>query len=88
MTKAVKFCEEVHGFRRKRGTYTAIGKTKILMQMAICGSETVYQVYLDLRKAYDSIDRTRVINLLKKYGVGTRLRRYIETVWNGQQFVL
>jgi hypothetical protein len=86
--KTIQFCEEVHGFRKKRGCYTAIGEAKIRMQMAACSAETTYQVYLDLRKAYDSIDRKRVLRILKAYGVGPNIRRYIETVWEKQVFIL
>ena len=85
---AVKFDEDVHGFRRRRGTYTAIGERKLRMQMAACSLTTVYQVYLDLRKAYDSVDRERVITLLEKYKVGPNIRRYIQKVWEGQRYYL
>ena len=34
MMRAIDFCEEVHGFRRRRGTFTAIGETKLDMQIA------------------------------------------------------
>ena len=27
--KTIQFCEEVHGFRKKRGCYTAIGEAKL-----------------------------------------------------------
>ena len=33
IAKEVEFDEDVHGFRRKRGTHTAIGEKKIKMQM-------------------------------------------------------
>ena len=88
MATAITFLEDVHGFRRKRGTYTAIGEAKVRMQMAIGESKTIYQIYLDLRKAYDSIDRNRVLLLLEKYGVGIRIRRYVAKIWNDQQFIL
>ena len=88
MATSIQFCEEVHGFRKQRGTFTAIGETKIRTQMATCNSETLYQVFLDLRKAYDSIDRGRVLKLLEKYKVGPNLRRYINNVWQKQHFVL
>ena len=29
MSNAISFCKEVHGFRKERGIYTAIGETKI-----------------------------------------------------------
>ena len=70
MTESVEFCPAVYGFRRKRGCFTAIGEAKLQMQQVVCMGEIVYQVYLDLRKAYDSINRDGVIALMKKYGVG------------------
>ena len=88
MTKSIEFCKEVHGFRCKRGTHTAIGDTKLKMQIAGCLSDTVYQIFLDLRKAYDSIARNRVLKLLEKYGVGPNIRRYISDIWDKQFFVL
>ena len=70
MGNTIKFCEEVHGFRRRRGCFTAIGETKLKMQISACQSDTIYQIYLDLRKAYDFIARNRVMKLLEKYKVG------------------
>ena len=88
MASAVSFDKDVHGFRKRRGTYTAIGERKLRMQMAVCASTTIYQVYLDLRKAYDSIDRQRVLLILEKYKVGPNLRRYIAKIWEGQKYFL
>ena len=56
--------------------------------MAACSYETVYQIYLDLRKAYDSIDRGRVMKILEKYKVGKNIRNYVKSVWEKQRFVL
>ena len=39
--ETIKFCDEVHGFRKRRGCYTAIGEAKLRMQMAACSYETV-----------------------------------------------
>ena len=36
MTKSIKFCEEIHGFRRGRGCYTAIGEAKLKIQETTC----------------------------------------------------
>ena len=66
----VEFCEAVHGFRQRRGCFRAIGETKIRMQKAACEGTTVFQIFLDLRKAYDSVDREAVLALMRRYGVG------------------
>lgn len=31
MSKAIKFCDSIHSFRKNRGTYTAIGETNLRM---------------------------------------------------------
>ena len=84
----IKFLPEVHGFRRHRGTYTAIGEAKMRMQIDACSSAPVYQVYLDLSKAYDSIDRDRTLNIMEKYKIGPNVRNYIKKVWDNQVFHL
>ena len=88
LAEAIDFVDEVHGFRRKRGTYTAIGERKLRMQRAVCESKPLYQIYLDLRKAYDSVDRGRIMKLLEKYKVGPKVRRYIDKVWKNQKYFL
>ena len=84
----IQFLPEVHGFRRQRGTYTAIGEAKIRMQIGACTSSPLYQVYLDLSKAYDSIDRDKTMSILEKYKVGPNVRNYIRKVWDSQRFFL
>lgn len=88
MTAAINFCLAVHGFCQHRGCYTAIGKAKIRMQRAAYAGVTMYQIYLDLRKAYDSINRESVLALLQRYGVGPNVRRYISFIWEDQIFLL
>ena len=88
MANAIIFSQDVHGFRRQRGTFTAIGEAKLRMQMATCKSKTIYQIYLDLSKAYDSIDRNRIKHMLRKCEVGPNLMNYIEKVWDNQCFTL
>ena len=38
--------------------------------MAACRSETIHQIYLDWRKAYDFIDKNRILSILEEYKVG------------------
>ncbi len=47
----------LHGGLPKRGTWTAIMEVKLQQQLAWAEQEPLYQIYLDLRKAYDALDR-------------------------------
>ena len=38
-------------------------------------------IFLDLTKAYDALDRSRTLDILKGYGVGDRVRRLLATYW-------
>ena len=58
--EAIDFCPEVHSFHRHFGCFMAIGEAKLWMQKATCQGTTIFQVYLNLRRAYDSIDKKRV----------------------------
>ena len=88
LAKSINFCQAIHGFRRGRGCYTAIGETKLRIQEVTSNYKTLYQIYLDLTKAYDSIDRAQVIKILEIYKVGPRIRRYIGKIWSDQEFIL
>ena len=41
----------------------------------------MYVIFLDLRKAYDALDRSRCLDILEGYGVDPRSRRLLQTYW-------
>jgi exonuclease III len=86
LSNAIEFHDGIHGFRRHRGTCTAILEAKLQMQLAANSSCPLFQVFIDLKKAYDSVDRERVLHILCGYGVGPRLCTLIQQFWN--QFIL
>ena len=88
LSNTISFHDSIHGFRKGRGCFTAIGETKLSMQRAVCNNITLYQVYIDLRKAYDSIDRKITLRILKAYGLGPNLLNYIGTIWERQRLLL
>ena len=71
-----------------RGTGTAIMEAKLLMQLHYRSAVPLYMVFIDLKKAYDTLDRPRAMRILKAYGVGPNLCRLIEKVWAGDTLVL
>jgi hypothetical protein len=60
----------LHGCRNKRGTGTAGIEAKLAQQLAHLELAPFYGVFLDLKKAFDSMDRERCFLILKGYGVG------------------
>ena len=43
--------------------------------------EVLYVIFLDLTKAYDALDRSRSLEILKGYEVGERVRRMLKEYW-------
>ena len=77
----IVFHQAVHGFCRSRGTGTAIIEAKLRMQLAQRTTKPLYLVFLDLRKAYDTLDRRRTLDILKGYGVGANILSIVERIW-------
>ena len=42
----------------------------------------LYGVFIDLRKAYNAMDRGRCLEILKAYGVGPEMLRVIGFFWD------
>ena len=62
----IKFHDSIHGFRTETGTSTAIINIKLKMQIAKRRKIPLYMIFLDIKKAYDAIDKERTIILFKK----------------------
>ena len=84
---SVDFHDSLHGFRAGRGTSTAIIEAKLLQQLAAIEQVPLYEIFLDLKKAYDALDRERTLEILKGYGVGPAVLRLLCNFWERQQVV-
>ena len=82
LVQGIKLHDAQNGFCPGRGTSTAIMETKLRMQLACRQGWPYYQVFLDLSKAYDTLDRDRTILILQHYGVGPNLIRILKTFWD------
>jgi hypothetical protein len=87
ISRNITYHDSVHGFRAKRGTGTAVFEAKLFHQLATIHQVPVYEVFLDLKKAYDSVDRDRTLAVLKGYGVGERMLRLFHRFWDAQVIV-
>ena len=81
------FHEDYVNRKQGRGTGTAIIEAKLLMQLHRRSGIPLFMVFIDLKKAYDTLDRHQALRILKAYGVGPNLIRIIQTVWEGDTLV-
>ena len=65
------------GFVKKKGCGTAVLEAKLAQQLAYLRQTPLNTIFLDLRKAYDAMDRERCIEILEGYGVGPNMLRLI-----------
>ena len=71
------FHEAQHAFRTGRSALHAIIKVKHHLHVMKSNQDLTHAVFLDLRKAYDSVGRDTLDPLLTKYGFGPRSRSLI-----------
>jgi hypothetical protein len=56
---AIRFHDILHGFIQRRGTGTAILEAKLAQELAAIENDPLFVVFLDLQKAYDTVDPPR-----------------------------
>ena len=70
LNSSVALHDALHGFRAGRGTGTAILEENLAQQLEGLAHEPLFQVFLDIRKVYESLDRGRCMEILQIYGMG------------------
>ena len=59
LKRSLDLNDVLHGFKAWRGMGTASLELKLVQQLAGLSHETLFQVFLDVRKAYNSLNRGR-----------------------------
>ena len=80
-TSSITYHNVLHGFRAGRGTGTATLEAKLIQQLAAMREEVLYVIFLDLTKAYKTLDRSRCLEILEGYGVVPSSRKLLKTYW-------
>ena len=86
-TASITYHDSFHGFREGRGTETATLKVKLIHQVAVLREAVLHAIFLDLHKVYDSLDRSRCLDILEGYGVGPRALRLLRRYWERLKMV-
>ena len=79
--KCVPLHDALHGFRKGRGCGTGIMEVKLAQQLGSLEQCPFYGIFLDLKKAYDAMDRDRCLKILRDVGIGERTIRLIAKFW-------
>ena len=64
---AIKFHDGVHRGLLGQGMGTATIKAKLAKSLVWCDQCPLNQIYVDLKKAYNALDRGRTLNILVAY---------------------
>jgi hypothetical protein len=64
--KAIALHNSLHGCRNGRGTGTAVIEVKLSQQLAHIEQTSFYWVFIDLKKAFDAMDREHCLLLLER----------------------
>jgi Reverse transcriptase (RNA-dependent DNA polymerase) len=78
--QSVTLHDSIHGFTDHCGTGTAIIKAKLQQELAHIQNRPLFQVFLDLKKAYNTLDRPRLLRTYQDYGMGPKLRNVLQSL--------
>jgi hypothetical protein len=84
---SIKFHDGLHGGLPGQGTGMAMIKAKLAQSLAWCNQRPLYQIYVDLKKAYNALDREQMVKILVAYGVGPRMLRLQKHFWDTAKLV-
>jgi hypothetical protein len=84
---AIDFHPCLHGGMPKRGMGTAMIEAKLAQQLAWVEQEPLFQVFVDLHKAYDHLNHAKCLEIMTGYGVGPKLLRLQEKFWDQAEMV-
>ena len=69
--------EDQFGFRRGKGTRNAIGMMRIIAERILKIDEEMCVCFIDWQKAFDRVNWTNLMQILKRIGIDWRERRLI-----------
>ena len=80
-TMSIYFHDLLHDFGADRGTWTTTLEAKLLQQLMATREAVLQEIFLNLQKAYDSLDWYRRLKIFAEYNVGPRELHLIWMSW-------
>ena len=78
------YFEGQHGFRKRRSCVTQLLEVmEILADCIEAGNSIIDIVYLDFKKAFDSVPHQRLLVKLNLYGIEANVYKWIESFLTG-----
>ena len=83
------FCDPQHGFVPGRSCMTQLITTLELWSEILYSGAPIDAIYLDFRKAFDTVPHQRLLRKLESYGINGRILGWVrDFLLNGRQRVL
>jgi hypothetical protein len=76
--------DDQFGFRRGKGTIDAIGMLRIISERTLVMDEELCTCFIDWQKAFDRVNWTKLMQILKGTGINWRERRLISKLYMEQ----
>ncbi len=80
--EAIALHDSLHGCCNRWGTGTAVIEAKLAQQLAHIKQTPFYGVFINLKKAFNAMDRERCLLILEGHGAGPNMRRLIRHFWD------
>ena len=77
--------KNLNGFRQGRGTLEQILCLRRLIEGAQRGDRRLISIFVDFKKAFDSIDRTRMFAILTAYGIPPKVVAALKSLYHETQ---
>ena len=81
LLSSIQSHDALRGFCARRGTGISALETNMLQQLIATNYMDLHAIFLNLRKAYNSLYRDRFLDILAGYGMGPRTICILWTHW-------
>ena len=84
-TVDTKLRDNQAGFRQNRSCADQIAKLRIILEQVSEFNSSIYTVFIDFQKAFDSLDRKVLWQLMRHYGIPDKFISIIKNTYSGMQ---